>query len=482
MQEKQKLSQQQRLTTKLSPLQVRYVKMLEMTSPEVDEAVRRELDDNPALQASDNDEAFLQNSDDSKEEFSETADEMMLADYKGEDDIPYYRLEARNSSPDDKSFDFIPQDESDSLYDYLNLQISERKLPESVRIAAEYIIGNIDSNGYLRRQVSAIVDDMAFQQGIEIDDADAERAFEEIRSLDPPGIGATDLQDCLLLQLKRGSSPIHELAEKVVSDFFEAFTMKHYHKIISGLKISEEKFREALALILSLNPKPGAAIGNPSAQGGGAQPIIPDFNIDIDDGRITISLCNNLPELQIEESFENAVARMESNARSRASKENEFIMSRYNDARDFINLLRQRQETLFAVMSSIVKLQKDYFLSEDERDLRPMGLKDVSALTGYDLSVVSRATNNKYVSTPWGILPLRFFFSESLGEGSEEASAREIQAALRQIVEKEDKKHPLSDDQICNELNKSGYDVSRRTIAKYRDRLGIPVARLRKGL
>lgn len=482
MQESQKLSQQQRLTTRLSPMQVRFVKMLEMTSPEMDEAVIRELDDNPALEKSENESTSPTELTDSGENFNESSEDLLRADYKDDDDIPYYRLEARNTSRDDKTYNFIPPDDSESLYDNLNRQIKERKLSVEVRAIAEYIIGNLDSNGYLLRKLSSIIDDLAFQQGIDVDYDDARQALDEVRSLDPAGVGASDLRDCLLLQLRRNNDDLHKLAQDVISNYFEPFSMKHYHKIISGMKISENRFREVLNLILSLNPKPGASFGSANVQGGAAQPIVPDFMIDIDGENIVISLNNNIPELQVEESFENAVKRMERNARQRASKENEFVMSRYNDAREFINLLRQRQETLFAVMSAIVKFQKKYFLTEDEHNLLPMGLKDIATITGYDLSVISRATNNKYLSTPWGILPLKFFFSESLGEGNEEASAREIQAALKRIVDNEDKRHPLSDDSICQMLNERGYDVSRRTIAKYRDRLGIPVARLRKDL
>lgn len=475
-----RLNQEQKLSQRLSPMQIRFVKLLEMNSPEADEMVRREIDDNPALEV---DSEFDNQRTEDGSQFNETAEDVQRADYNDEDDIPYYRLEANNKSADDSYYEFIPQDDDETLYDYLTRQLEERKLNADVEFVARYIIGNLDSNGYLRRDLLAIVDDLAFNQGIEISEADAQEAFAEVRSLEPHGIGAVNLQDCLLMQLKAlRENEISSLAIKMIRDFFEAFSMKHYHKIISGLKIKDETFKQILNLVLSLNPKPGASIGG-SYTDGAIQHITPDFFIDIsDDGEITISLNNRIPELRIEESFSKAMELMESNAKKRDSKSNAFVLSRYNDARDFIEAIKLRQQTLFSVMSAIVKIQKEYFLTEDEHTLRPMGLKDVAKSTGYDISVISRSTANKYVATSWGILPLRFFFSEGVGEGSDEASAREIQAAIRKIVEEENKRSPFSDDQICKILKNKGYDVSRRTIAKYRDRLGIPVARLRKSL
>lgn len=474
------LSQELKLSQRLSPMQIRYVKLLEMNSPEADEMVRREIDDNPALEA--NVEADIQPTTDDGSAFNETAEDIQRADYK-DDDIPYYRLEVNNRSADDDRYEFIPQDDNETLYDHLTRQLEERELDDNVVVAAKYIIGNLDSNGYLLRKVADIIDDLEFNQGITISETDASEGLEIVRSLEPHGVGASNLQDCLLLQLTAlKKNEITDTATAIIRDFFDVFSLKHYRKIISGMKISDDEFKQALDLILSLNPKPGAAIGG-SYSDGSAQQIVPDFIVDIDDdNEITISLNNKIPELRIDESFSNAVAMMENNAKRRDAKGNAFIVSRYNDARDFIEAIKMRQQTLFSVMSAIVKLQKEYFLTEDEHMLRPMGLKDVAQLTGYDISVVSRSTNNKYVATSWGILPLRFFFSEGVGEGDDEASAREIQAAIRTIIEGEDKHNPLSDDLICKTLKEKGYNVSRRTVAKYRDRLGISVARLRKVL
>ena len=480
MQESLRLNQEQKLTQRLSPMQVRFVKLLEMNSPEADEAVRRELDDNPALAAEESFQA--EETTDDGSHFNETAEEMQRADYSDEDDIPYYRLSTNNYSADDKGYDFVQADTSETLYDYLNRQIEERNIPADVAATAKYIIGNLDSSGYLRRDLFATIDDLAFNHGIDVSDEVAQKAFDEVRSLEPAGIGAKDLQDCLLLQidaLKHNDE--NAIARKIIAEHFSEFSLKHYDRIMSMLKIDRSLFDKVLKTILNLNPKPGAALGN-SQSDSQLQQIIPDFIIDIDDNDIKITLNNNIPDLHIEESFENAVKRMESNAKRREEQGKEFIISRYNEARDFIEAMRLRQETLFAVISAVVKIQKQYFLTEDEHELRPMALKDVASMTGYDISVISRSTANKYLSTPWGILPLRFFFSEGVGEGDDEASAREIQAAIKALIEKEDKLHPMSDDLICKTLNEKGYSIKRRTIAKYRDRLGIPVARLRRAL
>lgn len=272
-------------------------------------------------------------------------------------------------------------------------------------------------------------------------------------------------------------------ALKIIRDAYESFKMKHKHRIISQLRLPKERVESALSLILSLNPKPGSALGSDPADE--ANIIIPDFIVNNEDGEITITLNNKIPELRIEQSFEQAMEGLERTAKGRLKKGSEFIVSRYNDARDFIRILTQRQQTMMTVMSAIVKIQKEYFLTEDVYKLQPMMIKNVAELTGLDFSVISRATTNKFVATPWGIFPLRFFFSDTIGDSAEEgivATNRKIEAEISAMVEQEDKRHPLSDQDIMEEMTRRGYDVSRRTIAKYRDRQGIPVARLRKQL
>lgn len=482
MSKDQSLHMDQRIGMRLSVQQLKFVKLLELNAPELDEAVDMALDENPALEAADSaSEDSLSLTDEGKE-FSESAEEIQKADYSSQEEIPHYRLDSNNRSRDDKGYEYIAPDEEFSLYDFLNSQLSERDLPGDIALAAEYIVGNLDSNGYLTRTIHQLADDMAMNLAADLPEETIEKGLEVVRTLDPKGTGARNLRECLLIQLE--AMPADETrndALDIIRNHFEAFSMKHSHRIISGTGIGASRVKNAMRLILSLNPKPGASIGSGPRQEAGS--VVPDFIIGVENGEITVQLNNHFPELRIEESFENAVRRMERNVKKRETKKgNEFVLSRYNDARDFIAILKQRQETLFAVMTAIVKFQKEYFLTEDVHALRPMMIKDISEMTHYDFSVISRATNNKYAATPWGIFPLRFFFSDSLGKDGEEVTNKEIEAEISQLVETEDKLHPLSDENIKDILESKGYELSRRTIAKYRDRLGIPVARLRKNL
>ncbi len=483
MSQRQNLNTDLRTTMRLTQQQLRFVKLLELSAPELEEAVEMEIAENPALEAAGGiaeEEQSAMATDDGAA-FSESAEEMQKADYRDPDEIPHYRLEARNFSPDDNFYEATQADDSESIYDYLRRQLAVRTLDPEVAAAATYVIGSLDPNGYLRRSKAQLADDMAISAGAEPDSDTLDKAIEAVKSLEPAGIGASDLRECLLLQVK-ALPPSQERAdaETILNRYFSEFTMKHSHRIISQMKASPERVKNAIDLILNLNPKPGASLGtggNETAAG-----IIPDFIINVDREDISISIPGT-PDLQIEETFSNAVGRMERNARSRQERQDrKFIMSRFNAARDFIQLVRQRRETLFSVMAAIVKIQKDYFLTQDVHSLRPMMIKDIAALTGYDISVISRATNNKYAATPWGIFPLRFFFSDSLGEEGGEFTNREVEAEIRELVEAEDKRHPLSDEKLRAALVGKGYDVSRRTVAKYRDRMKIPVARLRKNI
>lgn len=454
----QNLEMTQKQAMRLSAQQIRFVRLLELNAPELDEAVEREMEDNPAL------------ADAEEEQPAETTNDIRS----------YY---PRNFG-DAENPSFTPADTEESLYDSLNEQLSTRDLSPDVARVARFIIGSLDSNGYLSRSLRDIIDDMAFGPGIIVDTETAAAALAAVRSLDPPGMGARDLQDALAMQLEAmPESEPRDNALRIIREAFDAFTMKHKHRIISQLRMTEQDVDEALALILSLNPKPGSAVGTEISDS--ANQIIPDFIISNEGGTLSVTLNNRIPELRIEKSFEQAMADLEKLPRSRKKKGSEFIVSRYNDARDFIKILNQRQQTMLAVMEAIMKIQEEYFRTEDVYTLRPMMLKNISDLTGFDYSVISRATNNKYVATPWGIFPLRFFFSDSIGEekeGGETATNRKIEASIAALIEKEDKKHPLSDRKIAEELNRTGMDLSRRTVAKYRDRQGIPVARLRKNL
>ncbi len=450
----QNLELTQKIGIRLSQQQLRFVRLLELNAPELDDAVERELEDNPALGI--------------KEETTEEDTRR----------YPVYTLPQRR--PDD--YVFSPVDDTENLYDQLLVQLSERRLSPHVEAAARFIIGSLDSNGYLNRSIRDIIDDMAFGPGIEITTEEAEEALAAVRSLDPPGIGAHNLQDCLRMQLEAmPRSEVRDNALRIINDAYEAFTMKHKHRIMSLLKLTDIQTSEALDLILTLNPKPGSALGSDPLAA--ANVIVPDFIITNEDGNLNITLNNRIPELRIEQSFEQAMQKLERTSRGRPRKGSEFIVSRYNDARDFIRILTQRQQTMMAVMSAIVKIQEEYLRTEDVYRLKPMMIKNVADLTGLDLSVISRVTSNKFVALPWGIYPLRFFFSDTIGEekeGSEAATNRKIEARIATLIEAEDKRHPLSDQKIMEQMQTLGYDISRRTVAKYRDRQGIPVARLRK--
>ena len=429
----QNLEQVQKIGIRLSQQQLRFVRMLELNTPELEEVVERELEDNPALGV--------------KEETTEEDTRR----------YPTYTAPPRND------YAFTPEDRSETLYDQLLAQLSERRLSPRVETAARFIIGSLDSNGYLNRKLRDIIDDLAFGPGVEISEKEAREALDAVRSLDPPGIGANGLQDCLRIQLERmPKSETRDVALLIINKAYSAFTMKHRHRIMSTLKLPYYMVSGALNLILSLNPKPGAGLGYDPSEA--ANIIVPDFTINIEDGEITIALNNRIPELRIEQSFEQAMANVD---------------------RDFIRILSQRQQTMMTVMTAIASIQREYLLSEDVYRLKPMMIKNIADITGLDLSVISRVTSNKYVALPWGIFPLRFFFSDTIGEekeGAEAATNRKIEAQITALIDGEDKNHPLSDREIQEEMQARGYDISRRTVAKYRDRQGIPVARLRKDL
>ena len=482
MAEKQTLTQEQKLTQRLSPLQLQLVPLLQMNSLEIEEKIRSELDDNPALEVCEETFDDQLDRDEDGETFKETAEDIQQADYRDEDDIPYYRTHISNRSADDETPNAIIISES-SLWDYLMEQINERNLSETQSKIAEYIVGNIDDNGYLSRSLLAITDDLIFQTGLDVTEEEVNEILTIIQELDPAGVGAIDLRDCLLLQLKRRTNkPISLLSYRVIDEYFDEFSKKHYDKIMSALGVNDDTMKNIIADIRSLTPKPGNAITG-IADESHSQQIIPDFNVEVEGENITLSLLNNIPELQIAESY-SAILENYSTQKPTSRQEIETMTAvklKYDKASDFIKVLRQRQETLFRTMQSITIRQRDFFLSGDETKIRPMILKDIAEDTGYDLSVISRATVNKYATTPWGVFPLKYFFNEGLQhESGEEVSSREILAILKSVIDGENKSRPFSDEQLCKILKKRGYEIARRTIAKYREKLSIPVARLRK--
>lgn len=436
----------------LSPMQLRFARLLELNTPEVEEAVARELEENPALEVSDK------------------IEENTPVPY------PVYR-----QTPQDDLPPFTPVDDEESLYDHLYAQLAEKNLSPHIEEAAKYIIGNLDSNGYLDRSIEDIADDMAFNEGLDISYEDARLALEAVRSLDPPGIAAFNLRDTLLMQLDTlPESEARNNAVNILTKAYDAFMMKHKNRIITTLRLPEENVDRALDLIRSLNPRPGASFGWSRADK--AAVIVPDFTVSADGDTLSVSLNSRIPDLTVSLAFSQAIEDMGSSRENRKNGD-EYIIRNYNEARDFINILAERRKTMLAVMTAIVDLQRDYFLTRDVYALRPMMIKNVAAVTGLDFSVISRATNGKYVATPWGVFPLRFFFSDAVGDsdgGTDALTNRKIEQEIRRLVGSEDKKHPLSDQRISDIMTGEGFDISRRTVAKYRDRLRIPVARLRK--
>lgn len=475
MDESLSLSQQQKTQQRLAPIQLQYARMLEMTSIEIEDEVRRAVDDNPALEICDHDP---QANNDEDNDFRESAEEMQRADYRDEEDIPSYRLEANNRSANDEYYRPEAVYNGNSIIETLVSQLSELDLDEFQFKIAQYIIGSIDDNGYLSRDLHQIGNDLSFA-GIDVPYDVIKSAFEQVRSLDPPGIGAIDLRDCLLLQLRRlPSTPTVALATEIITDYFDLFSKKHYERLCANLNIDQDSLRDAIDFIRDLNPKPGSAISGSSEEERSGH-IIPDFSVEVDGDNITLSLLNNVPELQIEETFKEISGQQHMSEREKQAQI--FIKQKRDEARDFITTLKMRQETLFRVMSAIVKIQRNFFLTDDESLIRPMILKDIASLTGYNLAVISRATAGKYVATASGIYPLKLFFNERPKE-DDDTSFHEIQAVLKEIISNESKRKPLSDEAITAILKERGYDIARRTVAKYRERMGIPVARLRKSL
>jgi RNA polymerase sigma-54 factor len=484
---KQQLTTRQQQT--LSPLQIQQIKLLELNALEIEHRITRELEDNPALEEiadaftdAENEEQIENYG--SKDNDSSPED-LALGDYLTEDDIPDYRLQQNYRSQENKKEE-IPYSESESFQEYLTEQLRLKNLTESEFKIAEYLIGSMDEDGYLRRKPEAIADDLAFQYNLDISVAEIEKVIEIIRELDPPGVGAANLCDCLLLQLQRKEkSPARETAILILSDHFDAFSKKQYDKVVRGLNISEEELKDAIKEITLLNPRPGGAWES-TMETKMAQ-IIPDFQVDTVNGELMFNMLEkNIPELQVNKEYSDMIKDYAegNNTRNQSKKDALlFIKQKLDSAKWFIDAIKQRNTTLEKTMLAIIDIQRDFFLSGEESDLKPMILKNVSEKCGYDISTVSRVSNSKYVQTNWGVYPLKYFFSEAMtNEEGEEISTREIKAILKQCVNDENKKNPLTDDALTKELKMRGYDIARRTVAKYREQLNIPVARLRKDI
>lgn len=477
---------QQKLQQKLSPQQIQLIRLIELPAIELEERVKHELEDNPALEEGkeplDDFERTEgeENRDDTPAEGTDT--DLSLGDYLTEDDIPDYKLRELSQRVEKK--EDVPFSVSQSLGEFLLQQLGLRDLPEKEVKIAEYIIGNMDDDGYLRRDLSAIADDLVFQAGQEVNETEIEQILTLIQDFEPAGIGARNLQECLLIQLdKKEKTPSVGLAIRVLRDYFEEFTRKHYDKIIKGLNIDEATLKKVIHEITTLNPKPGSSWGG-SMEVAMSQ-IVPDFVVEAGNGELTLSMNNRgVPDMRINREYADMFRDYAGNKANQTSDMRDavqFVKQKLDSAQWFIDAIKQRQETLQRTMEAIILLQRDFFLTGDEATLRPMILKDVAERAGYDISTVSRVSNSKYVQTNFGIYPLKYFFSESMQTDSgEEISTREVKKIMQEHIETEDKRRPLTDEELASILKEKGYVIARRTIAKYREQLGIPVARLRK--
>ena len=489
---------QQKLLQKLSPQQIQLMKLLQVPTANLEERIKEEMEENPALEQ---EEEKHDEFEESKDEFTENGEENFeepdgsendydnidISDYvqDGDDDIADYKLRDDNYGSDDDDKKTIPFKTDTSFYETLLDQLGLLKLDDKEQKIAEQIVGSIDEDGYLRRETTAIVDDLAFRQGVMTTEEEVESLIKRIQQFDPPGVAARDLQECLLLQLNRmqDEGKNVSIAIKAISKYFDEFTKKHYEKIQRGLDLSDEQLKEVMQQIIRLNPKPGGNVGEINKA---ESYVVPDFFIMNNAGKLELTLnSRNAPELRISEGYRDMLKEYDRGTKKdkRQKEAVLFIKQKIDSAKWFIDAIKQRQHTLLDTMTAIMNHQHDFFLSGDQTTLRPMILKDIAEKTGLDISTVSRVANSKFVQTEFGTYRLKFFFSESLStESGEEVSTREVKKILSDLIEAENKKKPLSDEHLTEMLQQKGYNIARRTVAKYREQLNIPVARLRKEL
>jgi RNA polymerase sigma-54 factor len=493
---------QQKLLQKLSPQQIQLMKLLQLPTLLLEQRIKEEIEENPALEEGDDDDEFddfdSQETDDpvddiDLEDFEKDFDEpevdpdneFDISDYIEDDEIPNYKLAANNTSADDEHKE-MPLSSSFSFQEHLLSQLGLRDLTETEVLIAEHIIGNIDDAGYLQRDIHSLIDDLAFALNIKTNFKEILGLLRIIQEFDPPGVGARDLQECLLLQVRRKlpRTPALENATLMLEKNFTDFTKKHYEKIQKRYNLSDAEFKEAIDEILKLNPKPGNTI---TGAGQTAQYVIPDFIVSGGNGELELSLnSRNAPELRISRTYTEMLETMavaKGKPDSRQKEAMMFVKQKLDGAKWFIDAIKQRQNTLLNTMEAILDFQREYFLSGDETKIKPMILKDIADIVQLDISTISRVANSKYVQTPYGTFLLKTLFSESLqNEEGEEVSTREVKKILQDCISAENKSKPVTDDQLTQILKEKGYNIARRTVAKYREQLNIPVARLRKEL
>lgn len=475
-----------KLSQKLSPQQIQLMKLIQLPTQAFEQRVKQELEENPALDDSkdslDDDYDEFSNQDEYGDDNDTIEAEINVDEYLSDDDIPEYRTQANNYSADDDEKS-IPYASGTSFTQSLTDQLNTRRLSEQHYSIAEFLVGSIDNSGYIRRSMEDIADDLAFTSNIYTDVSEVEQVLKVVQQLDPAGVGARNLQECLMIQLSRKlNNDNTELAMKLIGESFDAFSKKHYKKILEKYHIDEDELRDAIDEIEHLNPKPGSAYAGGSTRM--VEQVVPDFTIRIKDGELELTLNGrNAPELHVSRDYSNMLkGYKEAKEKSKSQKDAVmFIKQKLDGAKWFIEAIKQRQETLFMTMSSIMYYQKEYFLTGDERNLRPMILKDIADEIGMDVSTVSRVANSKYVDTPYGTKLIKEFFSESMtNSDGEEVSTREIKKILETVIGEESKRKPLTDQKLAELLKEKGYPIARRTVAKYREQLDIPVARLRK--
>lgn len=476
---------QYKLSQKLSPQQIQLMKLIQLPTQAFEQRLKQELEENPALERGKEKEEDgfddIYSDQDYEENEKINADDINIDDYLSDDEIPSYRLQANNHSADDES-KTIPYASGTSFTQLLTDQLNTFRLENQDYKIAKFLIGSIDDSGYIRRSLLDLTDDLAFTQNIFTDVETLEKVLKVVQQLDPPGVGARNLQECLLIQLQRKEqTPDTERAANMIENAFEQFTKKHYQKLLKKFNISEIELKDAILEIERLNPKPGSSFSNNLRS---TEHVVPDFTIKIIDGELELVLNGrNAPELHISKSYnEMLLGYKASKEKSRAQKEAVlFIKQKLDAAKWFIDAIRQRQQTLLLTMSAIMHYQKAYFLSGDEEQLRPMILKDIADEVEMDISTISRVANSKYVDTPYGTKLIKEFFSESMtNDQGEEVSTREIKSILKTVIVEEDKKKPWTDEKLAKILKEKGYPIARRTVAKYREQLDFPVARLRK--
>jgi RNA polymerase sigma-54 factor len=478
-----------KLSQKLSPQQIQLMKLIQLPTQAFEQRLLEEMNENPALEAGKEEEEYAKDEfetedyDDYDDAESERidAEEINIDDYLSNDETPDYKTQTNNYSDDDEDHD-APFAAPISFHQDLINQLNTFILTEADREIAEFLVGSIDDMGYIRRSISDIVDDLAFTQAVYTDEKTVERLLHVIHELEPSGVGARDLQECLLLQLKHKTPTEYvELATDIIENQFDAFTKKHYDKLLQKYNVSNEQLKKAVHEIEKLNPKPGGSFtGNNKI----TENVVPDFAIRIVEGKLELSLNGrNAPSLHVSRDYQEMLQTYKvSKDKSNQQKEAvQFIKQKLDSAKWFIDAIRQRQETLFVTMNAIMQYQEEFFLEGDETKLKPMILKDIADLVGLDISTISRVANSKYVETPYGTKLIKEFFSEAMkNDQGEDVSTLEIKKILQNVIEEEDKHKPLPDDQLADILKEKGYPIARRTIAKYREQLDIPVARMRK--